>query len=131
MAKFNSIKKISTEDVPQEHRGWFGKVLEGLNPFIQQTVTALTNGLVLTDNNRAVKISCNVAANQSYPMEFNLRDLKGRPSVVLIGALRASDASVPSTAFSVHWTYNDGLLSYTFLGLNASKEYEITLIAMI
>lgn len=130
MAKFNSIKKITTEDIPQEHRGWFGKVLEGLNPFINQTVTALTNGLVLSDNNRSVKIPVIVSASQTYPMEYNLKELKGRPSVVLIGSLKASDNSVPGQAFSIYWTYNDGILSYTFIGLD-TKQYDITLFALL
>jgi hypothetical protein len=131
MAKFNSIKKISTEDIPQEHRGWFGKVLEGLNPFIQQTVTTLSNGIVLGDNNRSVKITATIGVNQIYPMNFNLRDLKARPSMVLIGSLRTIDGTAISNPFSLTWTYDDGTLSYTLLGLSASSKYEISLIALL
>lgn len=131
MAKFGAVKKIDINDMPSEQRSWIGKLLEPLNQFMTQTSTALTNGLVLADNNRTVKITTTIAANQVYPMTYNLKALKEKPSMVLIGALRTTDGTSISNAFSVTWSYNDGILSYTLLGLNASSKYEITLIALL
>ena len=131
MAKFAAVKKIDINDMPSEQRSWIGKLLEPLNQFMTQTSTALTNGLVLADNNRTVKITTTIAANQVYPMTYNLKALKERPSMVLIGALRTTDGTSITDAFSVTWSYDDGILSYTLLGLNASSKYEITLIALL
>jgi hypothetical protein len=78
-----------------------------------------------------VKISATIAVNQVYPMEYNLKALKSAPSMVLIGALRTTDGTSISNAFSVTWSYNDGILSYTLLGLSASSKYEITLLALL
>jgi hypothetical protein len=129
--KFGAVKKIDINDMPSEQRSWIGKLLEPLNQFMTQTSTALTNGLVLADNNRMVKINATIAANQVYPMEYNLKALKSAPSMVLIGALRTTDGTSISNAFSVTWSYNDGILSYTLLGLSASSKYEITLLALL
>jgi hypothetical protein len=131
MAKFGAVKKIDINDMPSEQRSWVGKLLEPLNQFMTQTSTALTNGLVLADNSRMVKISANIAASQVYPMEYNLKALKERPSMVLIGALRTTNGATISDAFSVTWAYNDGILSYTLLGLDAANTYEITLLALL
>lgn len=131
MAKFGAVKKIDINDMPSEQRSWIGKLLEPLNQFMTQTSTALTNGLVIADNNRTVKITTTIAANQVYPMTYNLKALKEKPSMVLIGALRTTDGTSITDAFSVTWSYNDGILSYTLLGLNASSKYEITLIALL
>jgi hypothetical protein len=51
--------------------------------------------------------------------------------MVLIGALRTTDGTSISNAFSVTWSYNDGILSYTLLGLSASSKYEITLLTLL
>lgn len=131
MAKFNSVKKIDINDMPAEQRSWIGKLLEPLNQFMTQTSTALTNGLVIGDNSRSVKITATIAASQAYPMTYNLKDLKSKPSMVLIGALRTTDGTSISSAFSVTWSYNDGILSYTLLGLNSASKYEITLLALL
>jgi len=131
MSKFGAVKKIDINDMPSEQRSWIGKLLEPLNQFMTQTSTALTNGLVLADNNRMVKIDATIAVNQVYPMKYNLKALKSAPSMVLIGALRSTDGSTITDAFSVTWSYNDGILSYTLLGLNASSKYEITLLALL
>lgn len=131
MAKFNSVKKLSVDEIPSEHRGWFGKVLEGLNPFIQQTSTALSNGLVLSDNSRTVKFTSTIAASQTWPMKFNLSSLKERPTAVMIGSLKSTDGFTIVATYCVHWTYDNGTLSYTILGLDSAHPYSATLIAII
>jgi hypothetical protein len=131
MAKFNSVKKIDISDMPEEQRSWIGKLLEPINQFMTQTSTALSNGLVLADNSRSVKITATIAANQAYPMQYNLKALKEKPSMVLIGSLKTTDGTSITAAFSLVWTYNDGILSYTLLGLSASSKYEISLLAIL
>jgi hypothetical protein len=131
MAKFGSVKKLSVDEIPTEHRGWFGKVLEGLNPFIQQTSTALSNGLVLADNSRTVKFTTTITTSPTWPMKYNLKDLKERPTAVLIGSLKSTDGFTITAAYCVHWAYDNGQLSYTILGLDSAHSYSATLIAII
>jgi hypothetical protein len=131
MAKWNAVKKISLEEIPEAHRGWFGKVLEGLNPFMQQTSTALSNGLVLSDNSRTVKFTCSISASQTWPMKYNLKNLKERPTAVLIGNLKSTDGFTITAAYCVHYSWNDGELSYQILGLDSAHPYSATLIAII
>lgn len=131
MAKFGVVKKISVEEIPSEHRQWFGKVLDSLNPFMQKTAEALDNGLVFSDNSRSVKFNSTIAISQTWPMRYNLKALKERPTAVLIGSLRATDGFTITAAYSVNWSYVDGLLLYTILGLDSSHPYQISLIALL
>lgn len=131
MAKFNTVKKIDISDMPEDQRSWMGKLLDPLNAFMTQTAMALTNGLVIADNSKNAKITANIAVNQVWPMTYNLKALKERPSIVHIGSLRTTDGTSITAAFSVTWSYNDGILTYQILGLSAASKYEVVLYAVI
>ena len=132
MAKISSPKKLDIDSVPSSHRDWVQKsIFEPLNPLIQQVVTTLQNGIEILDNQRSVKILAVINVGQTWPMTHNLKTLKGKPSVVHIGALRTLDGTSIDDPFSLTWSYNDGLLNWKCLGLNTSSKYEITLYAII
>ncbi len=130
MGKFYAPKKLLIEDFPDDARSWLGKLIDPLNQFMTQVATALTQGLVIFDNSKSVTFNVDIIANQTYPLTYNLASLKQRPTAVLIGQLTQSDESAPSNAYALHWKYNDGTLSYTLIGLDASKSYKATIVVL-
>ena len=131
MAKVTSVKRLVLEDFPNEIRGWLGsKLLEPLNGFIDQTVTALTNNLTISDNFKAKKYEVSVTNDQVYPIKLSYT-LNERPSEVRIASVVPSDGSIPTAVFSVFWRYVDNQLQITFLGLETAKKYNVNLIAQV
>jgi hypothetical protein len=126
--KFSVSKKILLEDFPVEQRAWLNALLQPLNSFMEKVSDNLSGGLTIADNGRAIVKTVDVVANQTYPIKLNVQSIKGRPVSVVIGGLRVKDGTTPSAAYSVYWTYDEGTLSYTFLGLDSSKAYSITLV---
>lgn len=131
MGKFYAPKKLLIEDFPAEQRSYLGKLLDPLNQFMQQVATALSQGLVFVDNFKAIKFSVNIAASQTYPLEYNLAALKDRPSAVIIGEVIRSDEAALSSAYSVHWKYDNGMLRYTLIGLDATKSHTVTILVLV
>lgn len=131
MAKFSAPKRLVVEDFPAEQRSWMPKLLDPLNVFMGEVAQAFTKGIVLSDNFRGVIIEFSVVANQTYPLNFNLSSLKSRPNAVFIGSIAATDETSLSSPFSVVWSYDNGNLSYYFLGLDAAKQYSGKLIVLV
>jgi hypothetical protein len=131
MAKFNAPKRLVVEDFPQEQRPWIGKLFDQLNIFMEQVTRTLVQGIVLADNFKGLVVPLNVSINQSYPMKQNIVALKDRPSSVHIGYITPTDQSTMAAAFSVAWIYDNGVLSFRLIGLDASKSYKGTLIVLV
>lgn len=128
--KFQAPKKLVPDDYPKEFRSIALKLFTDLNQFMQNVGTILTQGIVLNDNVKSLKINLSIQTSQTYPIEQDLSSFKDRPTAVFIGEIRPTDETVPSSAFSVHWTFNNGLLSYTLIGLSSSKAYKGTLVVL-
>jgi hypothetical protein len=130
--KINSVKRFILEDFNSEVRPWLGKLLQPLNTFMEQTLSALSNGLTITSNFKAKKYEVTVAAAQSYPMKlaYNLNE---RPTEVRIAYLveDSGSPSTPTNPYSVYWQYTDGGLQVTFIGLDPAKRYKIILVAQV
>jgi hypothetical protein len=126
--KFSTSRKLLIEDFPEEQRAWLNSLLQPLNSFMEKVSDNLSGGLTIADNGRAIVKAVEVVANQTYPSKLNVQALKQKPVSVTIGSLRIKDGTTPSASYSVYWTYDEGTLSYTFLGLDSSKAYSITLI---
>ena len=131
MAKITSVKRLVLEDFPNDVRGWLGsKLLQPLNGFIDQTVTALTSNLTIADNFKAKKYEVSVTNNQVYPIKLSYT-LNERPSEVRIASVVPSDGSTPTAVFSVFWRYVDGGLQITFIGLETAKKYNVNIITQV
>ena len=53
MAKLPTINNLNIEDVAEDQRSWFEKMLQSLNRFMSSTVAALNRGLTFDENFRA------------------------------------------------------------------------------
>lgn len=126
--KFAPSKKILVEDMPEEQRGWIPALIDPINAFFEKASSVLAGGIIIADNSRALVKKVDIVANQTYPLSLNVSELKQRPVSVTIGEVVVVDSTTPTAAFSIHWNYNEGSLSYTLLGLTASKAYTVTLI---
>lgn len=131
MAKFNAPKRLIVEDFPSEQRPWLGKLFDVLNVFMDQVTRTLTQGATIADNSKGLVVPIAIAANQTYPMTQNIAAIKDRPAAVYIGYIAPTDQSTMTAAFSVAWTYNNGVLSYKIIGLDTSKTYKGTLIVLV
>lgn len=49
MSKVRAVTKPQLEQVPQEHREWFGRVLTVMNDFIDQSIKILNGGETFAD----------------------------------------------------------------------------------
>jgi hypothetical protein len=132
MAKLTAIKRFILEDFPAEPRKWLIKLIAPLNQFLDQTLTALQGGLTIRDNFKATTYQLSVSANQAYPMRLSY-GLNERPTDVRIASLveNSGAPTAPTAAPFPYWTYDNGQLSVTFIGLDASKKWSVTLVAQV
>ena len=131
MAKINSIKRFFTEDFPSEVRPWISeKLLVPLNQFIDQSVSALNGGLTLQDNLKCRKYDMIISRSQTYPIKLQW-PLNEIPSAVYLARFVADDNTTPSAAVSVFWLYDANQISVTLIGLDATKKYNLRLIAQV
>jgi hypothetical protein len=124
MAKFNPPKKLIIDEFGPDQKPWIGKLVDPLNNFMAQVATALTQGIVFSDNTKSLTIPLNIAISQAYPMVFNASALKERPTSIHVARVYPVDESIMTAAFSVHWEYKDGTIYYTLLGLDGGKAYK-------
>lgn len=131
MAKISSSKKVVIEELPSEHRGWFQKVTGVINPFMEQVYQILTQGITISDNLKAQKITTTVSVNQVYPIaiKYNLND---KPYAVHIASIQEDNSSNQAVQkHSLTWYYNDGTLNLYFDGLDAAKRYTVNLYTLV
>jgi hypothetical protein len=130
--RINSVKRFIKEDFPKESRSAFEKLLQPLNQFLEQCIRILQNGVTVADNMKSLKKELTIQANQAYPIKIAYT-LNERPSFVVLGSLRedTGSPSAPASAVYPHWEIKDNTLEVTMVGLDASKRYKITLIAIV
>lgn len=125
-------KRFLVEDFDQAQKPWIGKLLIPLNQYTELLTIALNQGLTLADNLKAQVTDVSVIAGQVYPIK-QAYTLNEKPRSVHIGAIRVSDGSLPTAPFSVHWQPGQlqNTLELTFLGLDPTKAYIVTIIAQV
>jgi hypothetical protein len=129
MAKISSTKKITIEEFPSEVRGWLRKLVDPLNRFLEQVYYALVNGLTIRDNLKAQCKPLTVAVGQTYPIKQSW-GLNERPTAVLVAQIAESaGGSVP--AYSMVWVYDSGTLEITFVGLDPTKKYNVSILGQV
>jgi len=110
MAKLPTITRLIEEDIPQEHRSWFSKVLMPLNSFISTVLAMLNKGLNFDDNFDAFtkQIEFTESADM-YPLYIK-NTLKGYPKGVIklrLEDITASGATAITDAIDVDWGISD------------------------
>jgi hypothetical protein len=130
--KISAVKRYILEDYPKETQSWLGKLIQPLNQFLEQAIAILQNGITVSDNVKSLKKELTIQVNQTYPIKLAYT-LNERPSFVLVGSLREDTGSpaAPTSAPYPYWEYKEGNLEITMVGLDASKKYKLTLIAIV
>lgn len=126
--KLSVSRKIIVEELPGNVRDWFTKVTTILNPFLEGVYQILNGGITLADN-----IKCETYTQTLQPGQTTLKlayTLKERPTDVRITHIRNTSGAI-AQAFSHTWQYVNGVLEVTFIGLDATKKYQLTLIAQV
>ncbi len=129
--KITTQKRFVAEEFPSEPRSWIARIIQPLNAFIEQMTSALTGGLTLADNIKAKVFTVDIQANQVYPIKMAYT-LNERPTACFKGAIHENPfetGSLPVNDFT--WILNNNVLELTFSGLNSSKAYRATIIAMV
>ena len=127
--KISSIKKIITEDHKPEVRETVQRLAQVMNPFLDQTVQAISGNLTLSDNLKSKTYSIALPAGTStYTVAWKINE---KPSAVLIAQLTKSDLSPVSAAFALSWKYENESIKLTFLGLDAGTKHKIKLIGIV
>ena len=130
MAKFSTIRRLVVEDYPKEVRPWLNKMIYILNPFLEQVYTALVNGLTYRDNAKAKIIPLNIYLAETD--KLIKWDLNERPTAVFIGKIEVTDGTHPTNQITMTWLYTQAdQLDIKFNGLDAAKEYRVTLIGQV
>lgn len=121
--KISSSKKIILEELPSEVRGWFSKVTNVVNPFMEQSYKILTEGLTIGDNCKAFKFSTTIAASQTYPITIAY-SLNEKPYALHLAQIYENNSTTQVVQkHSFNWYYDNGSLKIYFDGLDSSKTY--------
>ena len=127
--KISSIKKLVVEDYKSEMRETIQRLATVLNPFLDQTVQALSGNLTTKDNFKSKIYSIELPAGAStYTVAWVINE---KPVDVRIAQLTKSDFSAPAAAFALSWKYENEKIMLTFIGLNASFAHKITVIGLV
>jgi len=118
------------EDYPKEVRPWLNKMIYILNPFLEQVYTALVNGLTYKDNAKAKIIPLSIYLAETD--KLIKWDLNEKPTAVFIGKIEVTDGTHPTNQITMTWLYTQAdQLDIKFNGLDAAKEYRVTLIGQV
>jgi hypothetical protein len=121
-----SSTRILTEALPAEVRKWIAFVIEPINSFMLTIKNGLNKGITINENMagaiKTVRVSGG-AVSFAYTSS-------SRPQAVLIGNLEdlTTAGDHPGTAIGLKWNYDGSVINCTFYGLEASHNYNITLV---
>ena len=130
VAKFSTIRRLVVEDYPKEVRPWLNKMIYILNPFLEQTYSALVNGLTYRDNAKAQVIPLTIFTGETDKL---LKwDLNEKPTSVILGQITKKDGTHPTNQITMTWLYTQtNQLDIKFNGLDAAVEYRVTIIGQV
>lgn len=128
--------RFSKEDY-QEAPNWFGRFLQPLNQFIEQTVQVLSRNVSLGDNIQARVFTTSYTTDAAYatgtfePIRFSWGGASF-PAVVLVSNVTRDDGAVQLTSVGTPtWRFNDGSVVITYVpGLAASTKYSLTFLVI-
>jgi hypothetical protein len=121
--------RIITEDLPNEVTKWVGKLVDPLNNFMLTMRNGLNKGITVNDN-MAGSIKTYTVIGNSLTFEYKS---SRRPSVVLLGGWvdLTINTWTPTTLPGIcKWDYANEKLNCTFLGLDSTHRYLITLLIL-
>lgn len=105
MATIPSLSRIVQEDFPDQ-KSWIGKLLQPVNQFMTQVVSAFSNNLTFSENLRAQITTVTVKGDLTFsPVEFKTKFTPVGLWPIKIVDKAASPAVVTAPIF-VDWSFN-------------------------
>ena len=129
--KISSSRKILLEEVPAAQKGWFEKIVNVINPYLDQSYRILTQGITIGDNLKAQKLSLSVEVGQVYPIEAAYT-LNEKPYAVHVASIRENNSTSQAVQkHSMTWYIENNVLKIYFDGLDTAKSYIANLYTLI
>ena len=133
-----SYRRIAMEDIKGAPE-WMATVLNALNLFLEQCVSAINGNLTFADNIDGMKTTVSFTTPADYATGGfpNVQFTNGgtsTPSCCVIGKITASNGSKILNPTSIQWTFltstNPGAIKIDYIaGLEANKTYTANLLA--
>jgi hypothetical protein len=124
-------QKFTTEEF-QEQASWIGKLFSPLNQFIQDVVSASTNGLTIQDNfAQEMKDIKWVNSGTNFPLKFKTKFAKYPKGIFPIYLFNNSLGSYSTLPPWVVWGYSDSQVTISDIsGLTSGSTYTIRLLVI-
>lgn len=126
MALLPKITRFQAEDFGKDQRKWIGKLLQPLNSFMSNVVSALDRNISVNQNMQGQIKAISVTGGSITKFKY---EPSQRPAVVIVGkVLDPSGASVGSPVTCVDWS-DDGAGNITvesIPNLTSGTKYTVT-----
>ena len=127
--KLTNKSLLRTEDY-QDAEPWFLRFIASLNEILEQFYNILSKGI---DESNLVAVYKDLTI-QSYgtvppALEVVANPIKGIPKMVILCRCAKIDGgnTIPIDGIYLHWSYDNGNIKYTLVGLDINSKYSITL----
>lgn len=128
--------RFSKEDY-QEAPNWFGRFLQPLNQFIEQSVQVLSRNVSLGDNIQARTFTTSYTTDAAYatgtfePIRFSWGGTSFPAAVFVTNITRDDNTTQLTSVGTPTWRFNDGSVVVTYVpGLAASTKYSLTFLVI-
>lgn len=128
--------RFSKEDY-QEAPAWFGRFLQPLNQFIEQTVAVFSRNVSLGDNIQARVFTTTFQTDAAYAtgtfetIRFSWTGASLPAAVFITSISRTDGTPILTSVGTPAWRFSDGNVSITYVpGLAASTKYSITILVI-
>lgn len=139
MGKLPTITRLISEDIPEDQRSWFDKILISLNSFISTMLSLLNKGLTFEDNFDAmVKIlefpgrDLSVASGEPLKINSTLRGMPKGVIKVKMEDITSSGATAIVDPIDVQWKYDQTgkilITNISNIQTDGSIKYRMTLL---
>jgi hypothetical protein len=132
-----NIKRLKSEDFPEEQRELVDRIAGSLNDFVEQTIFLLTKRVDFKNLNQTIA-SVNITSGSTNTTDGSIRspvtiktDINGRiVGTVLINLVnKTNPIALPTNQPFVSYTINQNLITIQKVyGLNNTSEYTLTLL---
>jgi len=139
VGKLPTITRLISEDIPEDQRSWFDKILISLNSFISTMLSLLNKGLTFEDNFDAmVKIlefpgrDLSVASGEPLKINSTLRGMPKGVIKVKMEDITSSGATAIVDPIDVQWKYDQTgkilITNISNIQTDGSIKYRMTLL---
>lgn len=134
MSKIDNFKKIIKEDFDKQYQDLADKLGYSVNPFAEQVVDALTNGLSIDDNfnwaKKQITITVDSSGKPTQTMQFKSGITGASYGISVEKAVNLTSPTVyPTNTPFINYSETSGLITINNIsGLPASNKFTLNLI---